>query len=92
MKNGVMNTGADHACVYCLVLTRERVDSEIVHFSIMHDHVVVLNSAEAASDMFEKRSAIYSDRPWMTMSSEMHAVCSLTAASMLTHIPVLSMS
>jgi hypothetical protein len=51
-------------------------DSDIVHFSVMNNHVVVLNSAEAAADLFEKRGAIYSDRPWTTMSSELYVMSS----------------
>ncbi|EJD55009.1 cytochrome P450 [Auricularia subglabra TFB-10046 SS5] len=46
-------------------------NSDIIHFSVGREHVVVLNSAEAAADLFEKRSSIYSDRPWTTMSSEL---------------------
>ncbi|GJE98988.1 cytochrome P450 [Phanerochaete sordida] len=42
-------------------------DSDIVHFEILGTHVVVLNSAAAASDLFEKRSKIYSDKPETTM-------------------------
>jgi hypothetical protein len=51
----------------------------------MNDHVVVLNSAEAAVDLFEKRGAIYSDRPWTTMSSEMYVAHS-SAKPMLMNV------
>src|ERR1700733_6142749 len=36
--------------------------SEIIHFDIFGSSVVVVNSAEAAHELFEKRSLIYSDR------------------------------
>jgi hypothetical protein len=35
----------------------------ILSFQIFGQVIVVLNSAEAAKDLLEKRSAIYSDRP-----------------------------
>jgi hypothetical protein len=35
----------------------------ILSFQILGQVIVVLNSAEAAKDLLEKRSAIYSDRP-----------------------------
>ena len=34
-------------------------------FQIFGQVIVVLNTAEAAKDLLEKRSAIYSDRPWL---------------------------
>jgi len=37
---------------------------------LLGTHMVVLNSAKAAFDLFEKRSAIYSDRPRMPMLRE----------------------
>ncbi|EKM48300.1 uncharacterized protein PHACADRAFT_214864 [Phanerochaete carnosa HHB-10118-sp] len=37
-------------------------DSDVVHFEILGTHYVVLNSAKATVDLFEKRSNIYSDK------------------------------
>ncbi|EKM51547.1 uncharacterized protein PHACADRAFT_212190 [Phanerochaete carnosa HHB-10118-sp] len=37
-------------------------NSDIVHFEILGIHFVVLNSAQATVDLFEKRSNVYSDR------------------------------
>ena len=34
---------------------------------VVHVRIIVLNSFEAANELFEKRSAIYSDRPDMPM-------------------------
>ncbi len=34
-------------------------------FQMFGQVIVVLNTAEAAKDLLEKRSAIYSDRPWL---------------------------
>jgi hypothetical protein len=38
------------------------LDSDIIHLSIVGTSIIVLSSAEAANNLFEKRSAVYSDR------------------------------
>jgi hypothetical protein len=38
------------------------IDSDIVHVNSLGTHVIVLNSAKAVHELFEKRSSIYSDR------------------------------
>lgn len=38
------------------------VDSDVLHLTVAGTHLVVVNSQEAAIELFEKRSAIYSDR------------------------------
>jgi hypothetical protein len=38
------------------------IDSDIVHAYSLGTHVIVLNSAKAVHELFEKRSSIYSDR------------------------------
>jgi hypothetical protein len=38
------------------------IDSDIVHVNSLGIHVVVLNSAKAVHELFEKRSSVYSDR------------------------------
>ncbi|KAI9507628.1 cytochrome P450 [Russula earlei] len=40
----------------------EMIDSDIVHANFLGKHVIVLNSAKAVHELFEKRSSIYSDR------------------------------
>ncbi|KAH9959806.1 cytochrome P450 [Russula dissimulans] len=40
-----------------------KYDSDIVHAEFLGTHVIVLNSAKAVHELFEKRSSIYSDRP-----------------------------
>ncbi|KAJ6483827.1 cytochrome P450 [Mycena vitilis] len=40
---------------------------DIVHASAFGDHLVILNSLKAATDLLEKRARIYSDRPSITM-------------------------
>lgn len=36
--------------------------SDVVHYRILGTHVVILNSARATKDLFERRSGLYSDR------------------------------
>ncbi|KAJ6512839.1 cytochrome P450 [Mycena sanguinolenta] len=42
-------------------------DSDIVHASVLGQHIVVLNSVKAATELFEKRAQLYSSRPALTM-------------------------
>ncbi|KAF7299262.1 Cytochrome P450 [Mycena indigotica] len=35
----------------------------MIHFRAYNDHLIIVNSAKIADDLFEKRSRIYSDRP-----------------------------
>ncbi|VDB88748.1 unnamed protein product [Peniophora sp. CBMAI 1063] len=43
-----------------------RYSSDLVYFKAFGKHTVVVNTARAANDLYEKRSAIYSDRPVIT--------------------------
>ena len=36
--------------------------SDIIHVDVMGSHVVIINTINAANDLLEKRSSIYSDR------------------------------
>ena len=38
-----------------------------MYFNVLGKHIVVLSSQLAAADLLEKRSAIYSSRPYFTM-------------------------
>ncbi|KAJ6512887.1 cytochrome P450 [Mycena sanguinolenta] len=42
-------------------------NSDIVHASVLGQHIVVLNSVKAATELFEKRAQLYSSRPALTM-------------------------
>ncbi|OJT11090.1 O-methylsterigmatocystin oxidoreductase [Trametes pubescens] len=44
---------------------------DIVYFEILRTPAIVLNSVEAARDLLDKRSAIYSDRPRLVMLMEL---------------------
>ncbi|KAH9022460.1 cytochrome P450, partial [Lactarius hengduanensis] len=37
--------------------------SDVVHVDVLGTHMVIINSAKAANELFGKRSSIYSDRP-----------------------------
>lgn len=39
------------------------VESDVVYLNLPMQPTIILGSAKAASDLFEKRSHIYSDRP-----------------------------
>ncbi|KAJ7909964.1 cytochrome P450 [Mycena leptocephala] len=44
---------------------------EIVHVSAFGQSVIILNSPAAVSDLLERRSAIYSDRPYLTFVGDL---------------------
>lgn len=41
---------------------------DILFFKVFGKRIIVLNSDEAARDLLDKRSAIYSDRPYSPMA------------------------
>ncbi|KAG2153775.1 cytochrome P450 [Suillus bovinus] len=44
---------------------------DILHIEIPGRHIIVLNSVKAAIELLDKKSSIYSDRPFLTMSCEL---------------------
>ncbi|KAI6142730.1 cytochrome P450 [Pisolithus tinctorius] len=44
---------------------------DMIHLEIFGQHTVILNSANAAVEMLEKKSSIYSDRPTLPMGGEL---------------------
>ncbi|RDB17663.1 hypothetical protein Hypma_001219 [Hypsizygus marmoreus] len=40
-----------------------KIYGDVIHLSLLGQSVIVLNSVQAATDLLDKRSAIYSDRP-----------------------------
>ncbi|KAJ3559769.1 hypothetical protein NM688_g146 [Phlebia brevispora] len=48
-----------------------RTYGDIVYIYVFGNPIIVLNSADAINDLFEKRSAIYSSRPMRTMVNEL---------------------
>ncbi|KAI0348407.1 cytochrome P450 [Trametopsis cervina] len=49
----------------------EKYDSDIIRLNVMGTNIIVLNSAQAVSDLLEKRSSNYSDRPQAVMLNEL---------------------
>ncbi|KAF4598059.1 hypothetical protein EYR38_006453 [Pleurotus pulmonarius] len=47
------------------------LDSDIIHIDLMGNHVIILDSFEAANDLLEKRSSRYSSRTQFTMANEL---------------------
>ncbi|KAK0452985.1 cytochrome P450 [Desarmillaria tabescens] len=46
-------------------------DTDIIHLDVAGTSIVVLNTVEAATELLDNRSAIYSSRPRMTMVNEL---------------------
>lgn len=44
----------------------------IVYFRVMQKSIIVINSVAVAHDLLEKRSAIYSCRPWVPMAGDVY--------------------
>lgn len=47
------------------------VTGEIVHVKVFDKHIMILNTVEAMNEIFDKRSALYSDRPRLPMLNEL---------------------
>ncbi|OSD00652.1 cytochrome P450 [Trametes coccinea BRFM310] len=45
--------------------------SDVVYFTVLGTHLLVINSFEAARDLLDKRGALYSDRPRLVMIKEL---------------------
>lgn len=58
---------------------------EIIHISVFGQPIVILNAAQPISDLLDRRSAIYSDRPRMTMAGEL-CVPSIIDHASFTHM------
>lgn len=46
-------------------------EGDVVHLNMMGQHMIFLNSPEAAVDLLEKRSNIYSDRIYLPMLNDL---------------------
>lgn len=52
--------------IICGVQTRAYFqEGDVIHLKVLGQHIVIVNSAKAARDLFEKR--VHSDRPPMAM-------------------------
>lgn len=70
-----------HYSLLNLVMMRS-VAGDIVSLSVLGQTYIVLNSTEHATELFEKRGAIYSDRPTLTVCGE---VAGWSRAVILSH-------
>ncbi|KAH8110331.1 cytochrome P450 [Phellopilus nigrolimitatus] len=48
-----------------------RIYGEVVHVKVFGQHIIFVNTPEAADELFEKRSAVYSDRPRSTLINDL---------------------
>ncbi|KAJ7036666.1 cytochrome P450, partial [Mycena alexandri] len=49
----------------------QKFNSDIIHLNVFGTSIVVLSSMEAVRELFDKRSSLYSDRPYMPMLNEL---------------------
>jgi cytochrome P450 len=52
----------------CALRPSDHASGDIFYFKAAGRNVVVLNSPQAVHDLFDKRSAIYSERPFLTFA------------------------
>ncbi|KAH8099402.1 cytochrome P450 [Cristinia sonorae] len=45
----------------------DQYSSDVIRLNVLGTNIIVVNSFEAAADLFDKKSTIYNDRPHMTM-------------------------
>ncbi|KAF9459517.1 cytochrome P450 [Collybia nuda] len=51
---------------------------DVMHLRFLHRDVIVLNSVKAAVELLDKRSIIYSDRPWFPIFEMMGWIATIT--------------
>ncbi|KAG1747567.1 cytochrome P450 [Suillus lakei] len=57
---------------HCLVFTEwGKKYGDISHVEVLGRHIIVLNSVKVAVEMIDNKSAVYSDRPVLSMSGEL---------------------
>ncbi len=49
------------------LLALSNSSGDVIHLKILGRNIIVLNSVQAATDLLEKRSGLYSDRPNLTV-------------------------
>jgi len=58
---------------------------DVMHLNICGQSMVILHSLQAARDLLDKRSSIYSDRPRFVLLSELHVFHSPFLLSLITN-------
>jgi hypothetical protein len=61
-------------CFPCYRLSISCIENDIISLNVLGNTMVVLNSAKAVSDIFDKRGSNYSDRPDMPMIVDLYAI------------------
>jgi hypothetical protein len=64
MRNGVVNSVRDsvRSSESRLIIHVLLSVSDIIHLKMLNTHMIIVNDFKVASELFEKRSALYSDR------------------------------
>lgn len=47
-----------------------KIYGDVIHLTALGKHILILNSFEAAKELLDQKSAIYSDRPYFPMLME----------------------
>ncbi|KAJ7044390.1 cytochrome P450 [Mycena alexandri] len=66
----LLDIGSDRQWVKYLEWS-QKFNSDIIHLNVLGTSIVVLSSMEAVRDLFDKRSSLYSDRPYMPMINDL---------------------
>ncbi|KAI0071338.1 cytochrome P450 [Panus rudis PR-1116 ss-1] len=68
---GNINAIPQHEAWFKFLEWSRQYKSDVIGLRIFGTNIVVLNSLEAATELLDKRSSIYSDRPHMTMIEDL---------------------
>ncbi|KAF5335269.1 hypothetical protein D9758_016243 [Tetrapyrgos nigripes] len=70
IRMGVKKPSSQHLYLDYIDLAK-RYNTDVLHIEVLGDHTVVLNSMKAVMEIFDKRSALYSDRPHLPMINDL---------------------
>jgi hypothetical protein len=52
------------------MLNIDGMSGDIVYSRVLGQHIIIINSIEVARELLDRRSAIYSDRPFIQANEE----------------------
>ncbi|KAF5335273.1 hypothetical protein D9758_016229 [Tetrapyrgos nigripes] len=70
IRLGVKKPSSQHLYLDYIDLAK-RYNTDVLHIEVLGDHTIVLNSMKAVMEIFDKRSALYSDRPHLPMINDL---------------------
>lgn len=73
--DGLSENGRETGCVHIVRkyfrLIECGVGSDIIYLNALGSHLLVINSFDAARDLLEKKSSLYSSRPRLVLINEL---------------------